>query len=77
MKRSLGRSAKRHGQIHEIWILRYPLKSLAGTHRPAKYSTQMRDAQVFGDELVLGTDIVIDADSGERFVLGVRPLVAW
>lgn len=32
---------------------------------------------MFGDELVLGPDVVIEADSGERFVLGVGSLVAW
>ncbi len=63
-------AAEGDGEVHEIRVLRYPLISLARGHGPAEDAVQVGDAQVGGEELVLGADVVIEGNFWER-VMGV------
>lgn len=60
MQGCLRRAAEWHCNIQEIRVLRCPLIGLAGAHGPAHDGAQVRDAEVLGDELVLGADIVVE-----------------
>lgn len=61
-----GAAAKGHAQVHEVGELGEPLVGLAGAHAPAQDGAGVGDAQVGGDEAVLGRDVVAEGDVGER-----------
>ena len=64
-------AAEGHELIHEVRVLRCPLKCLAGAHAPPEDCTHMPDAETFCDEFVLGADVVVESDGGERMDGGV------
>lgn len=66
MQARAGAAAKGHAQVHEVGELGEPLVGLAGAHAPAQDGAGVGDAQVGGDEAVLGRDVVTKGDVGER-----------
>jgi len=56
---------KRNNAVHKLWKLRRPLETLACAHAPPDDGEGMRDAEVLGEELVLGADVVVEEEGGE------------
>lgn len=44
--------------IHKVGESGAPLEGLAGSHAPTYDGVEVSDLEVFGDELVLGTDVL-------------------
>lgn len=65
MDRGLGAAAEGDDEVHEVRVLGRPLEGLAGAHGPAEDGAGVGDPQVAGDELVLGTDVVVEGYQGE------------
>jgi hypothetical protein len=71
------RGAERQDGVDEIGILGAPLKRLAAGHRPAGYQRHAPDAEYFGQQAVLGANIIVKRDLREtrRVIRGRR--IAW
>lgn len=57
---------KRNNAVHELRKLRRPLETLTRAHAPPHDGKSVLDAEVFGQELVLSANVVVEEDGGER-----------
>lgn len=70
MQGRLSRAAERSNDVHKIRVLRCPLVCLPCAHAPAKHGAGVLDAEMFGNEFVLGADVVVEEDVGEGTEVG-------
>jgi len=59
-----GRTTEGNGELDHGWVLRGPLEGLTGAHTPADDGDLVRDSEPFGQEIMLGSDIVVNGGLG-------------